>query len=103
MRVAGVVPQRPGNLLRQPVVQPIDQVAHVIRDVAQVQALAAAIPGVDDLLEVFDRFDHHLVVGQRAMPQMIDLVHLGIGLHDAVGQLGKLFFQSNVGRHGNCS
>ena len=56
----GVVPQRAGDLRGQLVVQAVDQVAHVVRHVADVQPLAAAIARVDDLLQVFDRRDDRL-------------------------------------------
>ena len=53
--VARLVAAGPGDLQRQLIVQPVDQVAHVVGDVAQVQPVAAAIARIEDLLEVFDR------------------------------------------------
>ena len=100
VRVARVVPQRPGDLRGQLVVQAVDQVADVVGDVAQVQALAAAIAGVEDLLQVLGGRDDDFVVGQRAVAQVADRADLGVGLHDALGQLGQLFFEAQVGSHG---
>ncbi len=50
--LARLVAQRPADLLGERVVQPVDQVADVVGDVAQVQAVAAAIAGIEDLLQV---------------------------------------------------
>ena len=54
--------------------QPVDQVAHVVGDVAHVQAVAAAVARVEDLLEVLGGRDDRFVVGQRAVPQVVDAV-----------------------------
>ncbi len=91
------------DLRRELVVQPVDQVADVIRDVARVQSFAAAVAGIDDLLEVLDGFGNHFVVGQRAVAEVADRADLAVGLHDAAGQLGQLLFEANVGSHSVCS
>ncbi len=82
VRKAGVVPHRPADLRRQLVVQAVDQIAHVISHVAQVQTFAAAIAGIEDLLQILDRADDHVVVRQRAMTQMVDRADVAVGLHD---------------------
>ena len=81
--------------------QPVDQIADVVRDVGLVQSLPAAVAGVDDLLEVFTHRDDHVVFREWAMIEVIDGAHIVIGLHNAVGNLRQLFFQTNVGRHGS--
>jgi hypothetical protein len=98
-----LVAQRAGKLRGQLVVQAVDQVADVIGNVSQVQPLAPPIAGIHDLLEVFGRFDHHLVIGQRKMAQVVDGTRFRIGAHQPVGQVRKLLFQAEVGGHDNCS
>ena len=91
--------ERPADLHGQRVVQPVDQVAHVVGDVAQVQPVAAAIAGIEDLLEVFGGGDDRVVVRQRAMAQVVDAADLGVGVDDPLGQHGQAFFESNIGGH----
>ena len=81
-----LVPDRPADLRGQRVVQPVDQVADVVSDVAQVQAVAAAIAGIENFLEVFRGGDDRVVVGQRAVAQVADVADLGIGIDDPLGQ-----------------
>ena len=81
-----LVPQRPADLHGQRVVQPVDQIAHVIGDVAQVQAVAAAVAGIEDFLEVLGGRDDRLVVGQRAVAQVADPPHFGIRVDDPLRQ-----------------
>ena len=97
--LAGLVAKRPADLLGQLVVQPVDQIAHVVGDVAQVQPVAAAIAGIEDLLQVFGSVDDRVVVRQRAMAQVVDRADLGVGLDDPLGQLGQVFFEAKVGGH----
>ena len=91
--------QGAADLQRERVVQAVDQVAHVVGDVAQVQAVAAAITGIEDLLEVLGGGDDGVVVRQRAVAQVVDAAHLGVGVDDPLGQHRQVFFQSNVGCH----
>ena len=95
------MPQCPADLHGQRVVQPVDQIADVIGDVAQVQAVAAAIAGIEDFLEVLGGGDDRLVVGQRAIAQVADPPHFGIGVDDPLGQHRQVLFESNVGGHGS--
>ena len=67
MPAAVVVPERPGELLREPVVQAVDQIAHVIDDVAEVQILPLPVAGIDDLLEIVGDLDDGVGAGERAM------------------------------------
>src|SRR5690606_26651317 len=94
-----VVVKRSPHLFGQLVVQRIDQVADVVDHVAVVQSLAASKPGIEDVLEVLDDRDHHLVLRQRTMPQMIGAVVGGIRGDDARGQYWKLFLEAEVGCH----
>ena len=86
------------DLTRQLVVQPVDEIANVIGDVADVQAFATAITREDDVGEVLDRGNDFLVLRQRAMAQMADLRMPRVGANNAIGQFGQLFFQSEIGR-----
>ena len=76
----GLVPQRPGDLLGQLVVQPVDQVAHVVGHVAQVQTVAAPIAGIEDVLQALGDLDDGLVVRQRAVAEVADAGQLGVRL-----------------------
>jgi hypothetical protein len=80
--------QRSSDLRGQSIVQTIDQITHMVGDVADVQALAATIAGVQDVLQVFECRDHLVVLGQWAMPQVIDRGDAGIGLDNLIGQVG---------------
>ena len=95
----GLVADRPADLHGQRVVQPVDQVADVVGDVAQVQAVAAAIAGIEDFLEVLGGGDDRVVVRQRAVAQVVDAADLGVGVDDPLGQHRQAFFESNVGGH----
>ena len=63
------------------------------------QTIAAAIPGIENLLQILGRGNERFVVRQRTMPQVVDGAHLGVRSHQALGQLGQLLFKSKVGRH----
>ncbi len=102
-RITGIVPQGAADLRRELVVQAVDQIAHVIGHVADVQAFAPPVTRVEDLLEILDGAGDHVVVGQRAMAQVADRGQLSVGLDDAVGQLRELFFAAKIRGHGSCS
>ena len=89
----------PADLRRQLVVQPIDQVANVIGDVAQVQTFAPSVSWIEDLFQILDRPDDHVVIRQWTMPQVIDRADVGIRLHDSLRELGQLFFHAKIGSH----
>ena len=91
--------QSPTDLHGQLVVQAIDQVTRVVRHVADMESHAAPVAGIHHLLQIVEDLDDGLVLGQRAMPQMVDAAHFGVGGHDAIGQVGQLFFQAEVGSH----
>ena len=99
-RLARLVTQGPGDLLGELIVQAVDQVAHVVGDVAQVQPVAPPVAGKDDVLQAFQDLDDRFIVGQRAMAEMRDRAQLRVGLNNAVGQFGQGLFDANVGRHG---
>ena len=80
--------------------QAVDQLADVIADVPLVQTFLATIARVDDLLQVFDDLDDDIVVGQRAMSQVVDRADLGKGVDDPLGEIGKLLFETCVSGHG---
>ena len=91
---------RPADLRGQRVVQPVDKVADVVRDVAKMQAVAAAIARIENFLQVFGGSDNRLVVWQRAVAQVADAANLGVGIDDPLRQDRQVFFKSNVGGHG---
>ena len=70
--LARLVPQGPRDLLGQLIVQAVDQVAHVVGDVAQVQPVAPPVAGKNDVFQAFQDLDDRFVAGQRAMAQMRD-------------------------------
>src|SRR3972149_1655820 len=92
--------RRAPDLRGQPVVEPIDQVADVVGDVAAVESFAAPVAGVEDFFQLFGGGDDLVVVGQRAVAEMVDLGHVIVGADDPLGQLGELVFESEVGSHG---
>ncbi|KKM95505.1 hypothetical protein LCGC14_1187600, partial [marine sediment metagenome] len=91
----------PGDLSSERVVQPIDCVAHVIHHVAEMQALATPVARINDVLQILRDLDDRVLVGQRAMAQVVDRVDLGVGLYDPLGQFGKGLLESVVGGHLN--
>ena len=98
--LARLVTQGPGDLLGKLIVQAVDQIAHVVGDVAQVQPVAPPVAGKDDVFQAFQDLDDRFVAGQRAMAQMGDRAQLRVGLDNFVGQFGQGLFDANVGRHG---
>ena len=76
---ARLVLQRAADLHGQLVVQAIDQVTRVIRDVAAVQTDAAPVPGIDHLLQIVQDLDHRFVLRQRTVPDVVDRPHFRIG------------------------
>ena len=79
--------------------QAVDQVADVVADVAEVQAFAAAVAGVEDFLELVRGGDDLVVVRQRAVAEVVDLAHVVVGVDDPLGEFGELVFESEVGGH----
>src|SRR5205823_2409726 len=67
---AKFVTQRPGDLLRELVVQAVDQVADVILDVADVQVLAAPVAGVEDVHDVGQDLDDDLTARQGTVAEV---------------------------------
>jgi hypothetical protein len=59
---AVVVLQGTGDLPGQLIVQAVDQIAHVIGDVPDVQPFAAAVPWVENVLQIGDAFDDFVVI-----------------------------------------
>ena len=58
--------------------QTIDQVTDVILDIAVMQVLSAAVPGIDDLFEVLNAGHNRVVLRQGAMPEVIDFADFEI-------------------------
>ena len=97
---AGFVAQGAADLRGEPVVQPVDELADVVADVAAVEAFAAAVAGVEDLFQLVGGGDDLVVVRQRAMAEVVDLADVVVGADDPLGELGELVFEAEVGRHG---
>ena len=97
------VAQGPADLRRQFVVETVDEVADVVGDVAEMEILAPPVAGIEDLLEVLAGGDDRLVLGQRAVPEVLDRGNVLIRLHDPPGELRELFLDANVGGHGTRS
>ena len=85
------VAQSAADLLGELVVQPIDQIAHVVGDIPQMEILAASVAGVENLLEVLARGDDRVVVGERAVAEIVDCGNVLIRLHNPARELGQLF------------
>ena len=85
---AVLVPQRASDLCRELIVQTVNQVAHVVRDVARMQTLSTAVSGINDLFQIFQAGHDHLILRQRAMSQVIDPADFLVGRDDFVGKPG---------------
>ena len=77
-----LVAQGAGDLLRQLVVQAVDQVADVVLDVADVQVLPPPVAGVEDVQQVAENFGNGLAAGQRFMAEVAGAAALGVGGDD---------------------
>ena len=101
LAVAGVavVAECPGDLLRQPVVQAVDQVADVIGDVAEVQVLSPSVARVEDLTQVGQDVDDLAIAGQRRVPEVVDGAAFLVGLDDPLGDRGERFGRFEVRGH----
>ena len=97
------MPQGPGDLLRQLVVQAVDQVADVVFDVADVQVLPAPVAGIEDVHQVGEDVDDGFAAGQRLVAEVVDVPALGVGGDQRLGDLGQTFLQANVGGHADTS
>ena len=86
-----VVPEGPGDLLGELVVQAVDQVADVVLDVADVQVLPAAVAGVEDLAEVVEDLDDLAIARQRRVAEVVDPAAFLVGLDDPLGQAPGAF------------
>ena len=86
---AAVVAERAGDLLSEPGVQAVDQVADMIGDVAKMQVLATSVAGVKDLPQVGQDVHDFAVAGQRRMAQVVDCAAFLIGLDDLLGDRGE--------------
>ena len=98
-----LVPQGAGDLLRQLVVQAVDQVADVVLDVADVQVLPPPVAGIEDVQQVVEDLDDGLAAGQRLVAEVAGAAALGVGGDERLGDLGQRFLQTNVGGHGVAS
>ena len=94
-----VVPQGPGDLMGEPVVEAVDQVADVVADVPHVEVLAAAEARVEDLAEVGQDLDDLAIAGQGRMAEVVDPAALLVRPDDPLGELGQRLLEPKVGGH----
>ena len=78
-----LVAARPGDLQRQLIVHPIDQVARVVGDVPHVQPVAPAETRIEHFPQVANHGNDRLVIRQRAVADVVQRADLGIGLAPA--------------------
>ena len=97
--LAAVVLEGAGDLDRQPVVEPVDQVADVVADISHVQILAPAVTGVEDLAEVLEDLDDLAVARQGLMAEVVDPAAFLVRLDQPLGERRERFFQRHVGCH----
>src|SRR5438067_2033739 len=95
------MPQGTGDLLDQLVVQAIDQVAHVIFNVADVQVLPAGVTGVNDVHQIGKDIDNGVATGQGPVAEVIDPAIVGVGGNEGFGNFRKGFLEADVGGHGS--
>ncbi len=97
------VEQGPSDLRGESIVEGIDQVADVVGHIACVQAFATAKAWVKDVLQILENLDHHFVLGERAVPQMVDSIRGMVRIDNCVGQSRQLFFETGVVGHSEVS
>ena len=96
---AAIVAECPGDLLRQPVVETVDQIAHMIGHVAQMEVLASSVAGVEDLAQVGQDIDDLAVTGQRRVPEVVNGATFLIGLDDPLSYGGERISRFKVRGH----
>ena len=94
-----IVPEGAGDLLGQPVVQAVDQVAHVVGDVREMQVLPAAVAGIEDLPQVRQDIDDFAVAGQWRMAEVVDRPAFPIGRDDPLRDRRQRIFELEVDCH----
>src|SRR6516162_6591719 len=93
------VTERACNLIDQLIMQAIDQVAHMILHVADVQVLPAPIAGVKQFKEIGKNLDDCLATGKRLVSQMTRAPALGISRDNSVRDFWKCFLDANISGH----
>ena len=94
------MPEGPGDLLGQAVVQAVDQVADVVADVPHVQVLPASVARIENLAEVAEDLDDLAVTGQGRMAQVVDPAAFLVGLDNPLGQRRERLLEPDVRGHG---
>ena len=100
LRAFVFVAQDARDLLHEIVVQAIHEIADMVLDIPDVEVLAPAITGIENLRQVGEDFDHAFPAGQGLVPQMIDVAALGVRRYQRLGDFGQAFFQANIRGHG---
>ncbi len=98
-RFAGlaVIPEGTSDLLRQPLVQAVDQDTNVLDDVAPSQILPAARAGIKDLPQIVQDVDDFAIAGKGAVAEVVDAAALVVGLDDPQRERGQRLLQKNLG------
>lgn len=91
--------QRAGDLRGEFIVQSIDKVSDMIRNIARVQTFASAKSRVENILDILKDLNDDFVFRQGAMPEVIDAVASLVGSDDCVGQAWQLLFESRIAGH----
>ena len=94
-----VVAECAGDLLCEPVVETVDQVADVIGDVAEVQVLPPSIAWVEDLPQVGQDINNLAVARQRGVPEVVDGAAFLVGLDDPLRDRGEGICRFEVRGH----
>ena len=91
--------QSPSNLLGEFIVQPVDDIPYVKLNVADVQILAPAITGIQNVHEVGQDIHNRFAARKRRVAEVVDSTALGIGGDQSFSNFRQGFFQANVGGH----
>ena len=73
------VAQSPSNLLGEFIVKPVDDIPHVKLDVADVQILAPAIAGIENVHQVGQDIHDRFAARKRLVTEVVDSTALGVG------------------------
>jgi Asp-tRNA(Asn)/Glu-tRNA(Gln) amidotransferase C subunit len=81
-------------LLGETIVQGIDQIAHVVGHVAEVEVLALAVSGVEDFVEVLEDVDDLGVAGEWRVAEVVDTAAFLVSADDSVDEGRQGFLEA---------
>ena len=88
-----------GDLFAQPMMQRIDQAAHMVGHVGVVQVLPPAVPWVEDLPQVTQDVDDFTIAGQRAVVEVMDRAAFVVGFDNPLRDLFERRLESKIRTH----